>query len=146
MRRAINVSAFLILTTAMLFGALPAIGAGEHTNNARVAFVARNDNPFDSMTVGPIASQVGGVLAITAPGALSDAAEGILVDFAPDLVIVVGGAAAVSEATFGQVDAAGAWDTRRVFGTTRDSTAAAVAALGAAAATAAAAAAQGTHS
>jgi hypothetical protein len=110
---------------------LPALAASLASPDPypRVAFVARNDVPFDSMTVGPVAGALGGVIAITPTGALSEAARQTLVDFAPEVVIIAGGTAAISAAVEAQVVAAGPWTVRRAFGAGRDETAAQVAAI-----------------
>ncbi len=89
----------------------------------RIAFVARNDNPFDALGVGAIAGAVGGVIAITAPGALSVPAATVLTEFDPDLVIIAGGVGAVSQQVEDDVDALGEWDVERAAGNTRDETA-----------------------
>jgi hypothetical protein len=93
----------------------------------RLAFVARNDVPFDSLAIGPIAGAVGGIVVITSPTSLSDAARQTLVDFAPDTVVIAGGRGAVSDAVAAQIDAAGPWDVVRKAGAGRDQTAAALA-------------------
>ena len=121
----------LALALALLGGGLiakadPIPDADEYP---RVAFVARNDVPFDSLALGPVAGALGGIVVITAPTSLSTAAEDALVDFDPDLVVVAGGTAAVSAAVESAVDAAGPWDVERKAGATRDETAAALATL-----------------
>jgi hypothetical protein len=95
----------------------------------RVAFVARNDVPFDSLSLGPVAGAVGGIVVITSTGSLGDPARQALVDFDPDLVVIAGGTAAISDATAAQIAAAGPWEVVRKSGPTRDDTAAAIATL-----------------
>ncbi len=95
----------------------------------RVAFVARNDVPFDSLSLGPVAGALGGIVVITPTGSLSDAARQGLIDFNPDLVVIAGGTAAISDATAAQIAAAGSWDVVRKSGPSRDETAAALATL-----------------
>ena len=89
----------------------------------RIAFVARNDNPFDALGVGAIAGAVGGVIAITPPSSLSVPAATVLTEFDPDLVIIAGGPGAVSEAVEDAVVDLGDWDVERAAGNTRDETA-----------------------
>ncbi len=89
----------------------------------RIAFVARNDNPFDALGVGAIAGAVGGVIAITPPSSLSVPAATVLTEFDPDLVIIAGGPGAVSEQVEADVEALGDWDVERAAGNTRDETA-----------------------
>jgi hypothetical protein len=117
---------------AMLAGALvaallgPAVAAPILGGDPlpRVAFVARNDVPFDSLAVGPVAGALGGIVVITGSGSLSSSARDALVAFDPDLVYIAGGTAAVSGATEEQIKAAGGWEVRRVAGAGRDQTAA----------------------
>lgn len=90
----------------------------------RTAFVARNDVPFDSLALGPIAGALGGIVVITSPTSLSAAAENALTNFNPDLVIIAGGTAAISQSVENAIAAAGAWDVDRKAGTGRDQTAA----------------------
>jgi hypothetical protein len=95
----------------------------------RVAFVARNDVPFDSLALGPVAGALGGIVVITSPSALSSAARDALVAYAPDLVVIAGGSAAISPAVEAAIDAAGPWTVARKAGAGRDQTAAALATL-----------------
>ena len=95
----------------------------------RVAFVARNDVPFDSLALGPIAGALGGIVVITSPTSLSQAAEGALTDFNPDLVLIAGGTAAISQSVENAIAAAGNWDVDRKAGANRDQTAAELAML-----------------
>ena len=95
----------------------------------RVAFVARNDVPFDALTVGPVAGALGGIAVLTPPSRLGDAARDALVAFDPDLVVIAGGQAAVSADAQAQIAAAGDWDVVRKAGPGRDETAAELATL-----------------
>lgn len=121
--------ALCVALVAALAGAgqadpLPAPGA-----YPKVAFVARNDVPFDSLSVGPVAGALGGIVVITSPTSLGDPARDALVAFAPDLVVIAGGTAAISSDTAAAVDAAGPWSVVRKSGPTRDDTAAALASV-----------------
>lgn len=69
---------------------------------------------------------MGGIVVITSPTSLSDDARQALVDFGPDLVIIAGGTAAISQETEQAIDDAGDWTVDRAFGTGRDATAAEV--------------------
>lgn len=89
----------------------------------RIAFVARNDNPFDALGVGAIAGAVGGVIAITPPSSLSAPAATVLTEFEPDLVIIAGGPGAVSTQVEAEIEGLGDWDVERAAGNTRDETA-----------------------
>ena len=63
----------------------------------RIAFVARNDLPFDSLAAGPVAAMLGAPIFITSPQLpLSDAARFGLLEFGPEVVIIAGGPAAIS--------------------------------------------------
>lgn len=98
-----------------------------------VAFLARNDVPFDAQTAASMAAQLGAPMFITNPKALSDAAADGIADLNPDVLIVAGGEFAVSD------DVANAaaercdpdCDVDRRFGTGRDETAAALASIAA---------------
>lgn len=89
----------------------------------RVAFVARNDVPFDALSVGPVAGALGGVTVITSGSTLSQEAEDALTSFAPDRVYIVGGTVAISAATEQEIDDAGPWTVERLAGVNRDETA-----------------------
>lgn len=121
----------LVVAAAILAGVLPAAagpGIGGLTNGdpepfPRVAFVARNDVPFDSLSLGPVAGALGGIVVITSTDSLSADAEQGLTEFDPDVVYIAGGPAAVSQTTADQIAAAGDWDVVRVGGANRDETA-----------------------
>lgn len=89
----------------------------------RVAFVARNDNPFDALALGPVAGALGGIVVITDSAGLSqDAADG-LTAFDPDRVFVAGGEVALSPQVETDLEALGDWDVDRVAGENRNETA-----------------------
>lgn len=95
----------------------------------RVAFVARNDVAADALAVGPVAGALGGITVTTPSTTLSDPARQALEDFAPEVVYVAGGTAAIDATTYEQVDSAGPWEVRRLPGVDRDDTARLVAAV-----------------
>jgi hypothetical protein len=122
----------LVTVTLVLFAALlPAAAAPNPTTPSapqlRYAFVARNDVPFDSLAVGPVAGALGAIVVITSPTALSPDALAAITAYNPDQVVVVGGTAAISDEVANLIDAAGAWSVQRVAGATRDATAKAIA-------------------
>jgi len=91
---------------------------------ARIAILARNDVPFDSLGAGAIAGHVGGVVCITAPTSLSAAAEACISGFAPEVLIIAGGEAAISAVVATAAEAAcGGCTIDRRGGTGRDETA-----------------------
>jgi hypothetical protein len=72
----------------------------------RIAFVARSDNPADALAAGPVAGQLGAPLFVTPTGTLVDAAKAGLIAYAPELVIITGGFAAISAETEAAIEAA----------------------------------------
>lgn len=121
---------WLWLATGVLVAALamstllPAIAAAPSPDPLpEIAFVARNDVPFDALSVGPVAGALGAVTIITPSSALSQDAEDGLRDFTPDRVYIVGGEAAISSSTEQEIDDAGGWDVIRIAGSNRDDTA-----------------------
>ena len=90
----------------------------------KVAFVARRDIPADALSVGPVAGALGGIVLLTPTDSLSDTARDALLAFGPDVTIIAGGTAAITDATAVEIDAAGPWDTVRKSGPTREETAA----------------------
>jgi hypothetical protein len=88
-----------------------------------VAFVARNDVPFDALAVGPVAGALGGVVAITAPTSLAPEARQLLIDTGPDVVFIAGGTAAISAQVESEINAAGPWTVQRLSGANRNATA-----------------------
>lgn len=120
----------LVLGLSVLVPAVADIGdVGSADEFPRVAFVARNDVPFDSLAVGPVAGALGGVVALTPAAGLSDAARDTLVEFDPDVVVLAGGEAALSASVEDEVGAAGDWEVERVAGAGRDQTAAQIAGI-----------------
>jgi hypothetical protein len=72
----------------------------------RIAFVARSDNPADALAAGPVAGQLGAPLFVTPTGTLVDAAKAGLIAYAPELVIITGGFAAISAETEAAIETA----------------------------------------
>jgi hypothetical protein len=88
-----------------------------------VVVVARNDVPFDALSVGPVAAALGAPILITSPGGLSDSARAGLEAADPDVVIIAGGTAAISAATEQQIVDVCGCTVDRYAGTGRDATA-----------------------
>ena len=118
-------AAVAVLLSSMIV-AYAAGGTGTVAPPPRVALVAHGVNPADALAAGPIASQIGAPIFTTSPNGLSDGAEDGLVAYAPEIVIVVGGAGALPDAILDEIrDATGLVgdDVRRVFGDDRYKTA-----------------------
>lgn len=98
-----------------------------------VAFLARNDVPFDAQTAASMAAQLGAPMFITNPNALSDAAAEGIAGLNPEVIIVAGGEFAVSDDVANAAASACEPDCTvdRRFGTGRDGTAAALAEIAA---------------
>ena len=118
-------AAVAVLLSSMIV-AYAAGGTGTVVPPPRVALVAHGVNPADALAAGPIASQIGAPIFTTSPNGLSDGAEDGLVAYAPEIVIVVGGAGALPDAILDEIRAATGLvgdDVRRVFGDDRYKTA-----------------------
>lgn len=104
----------------------PLPGADEYPD---VAFLARNDVPFDAQTAASVTAQLGAPMFITSPTTLSNAASEGIGARNPDVIIVAGGTAAISEEVAEQAAAVCSPDCPidRFAGTGRDETAAALA-------------------
>ena len=105
-----------------------AVALTRGTGPDRVAFLARADNPVDALAASSVAAQLGGVVLLTDRAALSPEAAGGLTSFDPDLVVLAGGAAALSPEVEAAVTELG-FATQRVAGDSRLSTAGAIAAF-----------------
>jgi hypothetical protein len=96
----------------------------------RFAFVARGDNPVDALGAAPVAGRLDAPVLLTRSDTLTGAARDGLLDADPEVVVVAGGSNAISgdvfEAIVGLLPDA---QVRRVEGTDRYETAAALAAL-----------------
>lgn len=88
-----------------------------------VVVVARNDVPFDALSVGPVAAALGAPVLITSPGGLSDSARAGIEAADPDIVIIAGGTAAISAATEQQIIDVCGCTVDRYAGEGRDATA-----------------------
>ncbi len=95
-----------------------------------VVFLARADNPVDALAASSIAGTLGGTVLLTPTASLSSATEDALLDLNPDLVVLAGGTAAVSDQVEQDVQALGL-ATQRVSGPTRVETAVELGALAA---------------
>lgn len=114
-------------------------GSGVVAPPPDIAFLANGLNPADALAAGGIAGQLGAPLFTTGRDALESAARDGLIALDPDLVIILGGPAAIAESVANEVAAAlGLAVTTadaprsgilRVAGPTRFETAAAVATL-----------------
>ncbi len=114
----------LLLLAAVLVTAVDAGGEAP----PRIAVLARSDNPVDALAASSVAGQLGGIVLLTSTNSLNQPARDGLTDFGPELVIIAGGTAALSDAVKAAVEEMG-YATRRVGGATREHTAAALAAL-----------------
>src|SRR5690554_5894895 len=63
-----------------------------------MVFLARADDPGDALAAGGLAGTLGASVLLTAPDRLSPPAAAVLEAQRPDLVVLVGGTAALSEA------------------------------------------------
>jgi hypothetical protein len=113
-----------------LAGALLAISALAQTGGPPDSFVilARSDNPADALAAGPVGGLHGAPILLTPSDQLLDITREHLVAAAPDLVIVAGGRAAISERVESAVQTLG-FATRRVAGPDRHATSIEVARL-----------------
>lgn len=134
-RWTLHLSVAVLAVAAMTLALTPAVadpipGTEEY---ADVAFLARNDVPFDAQTAASAAAQLGAPMFITNPSVLSDAAADGIADLNPDVLIVAGGEFAISEAVAAEAAAQCDPDCEidRRFGTGRDETAAALAGIAA---------------
>lgn len=91
----VAVLAIVAMTLALTPAAAgPLSGTSEYPD---VAFLARNDVPFDAQTAASMAAQLGAPMFITNPNALADAARDGIANLNPDVIIVAGGVFAVSD-------------------------------------------------
>ena len=123
LRRLVVLMATLVLAVSMVV----AVAA---PNTTRYAFIARGDNPIDALAAAPIAGRLNSPVLLTPPTTLSDATRQGLLDRDPDVVIIAGGTAAVSDDVMAAIeqllpDA----QVLRVSGTSRYTTAQQLAAL-----------------
>ncbi len=110
---------------------LAAVAAGPANPPPRIAFVARGDGTSfaDALTVGPVAGQLGAPLFTATPTTLPAESAAALQSYAPELVIVAGGTAAVGDAVMTQIRTATGLPADKViraFGANRYGTAAAL--------------------
>ena len=123
LRRLVVLMATLVLAVSMVV----AVAA---PNTTRYAFIARGDNPIDALAAAPIAGRLNSPVLLTPPTTLDDATAQGLTDRDPDVVIIAGGTAAVSDDVMAAIeqllpDA----QVLRVSGTSRYTTAQQLAAL-----------------
>jgi hypothetical protein len=120
-------TALVLVLTALGITAAIAAGTGTVTPPPRTAFVARGDDPADALAIGPIAGRAGAPVFTTVPDVLVPEAQAALVAYAPDLVIIAGGTAAISNGVEAAIEAATglpAGDVIRAAGANRFDTAA----------------------
>ena len=120
----------IVVMTATLVLAVSMVVAVAAPNTTRYAFIARGDNPIDALAAAPIAGRLNSPVLLTPPTTLSDATRQGLLDRDPDVVIIAGGTAAVSDDVMAAIeqllpDA----QVLRVSGTSRYTTAQQLAAL-----------------
>jgi hypothetical protein len=100
--------------------------------SVRVAFLARSDNPVDALGASAQAAQLGAPVLLTPPTRLAGDTAQALTALNPDLVIVAGGTAAISDGVVAEVGALLPGSMiRRVSGPDRIATAARMGALAA---------------
>jgi hypothetical protein len=119
-RMVVPVGIALALVAALVIA--PIVQAIAASPPERTAILARSDNPVDALAAGAVAAQAGGVVLLTAPAGLEPAAAQGLEQFDPDLVIIAGGTAALSQQVEADVQALG-YQVERIGGTTRTDTA-----------------------
>lgn len=109
---------------------LPGLARGQQGGEPlpTMVFLARADDPVDALAAGGLAGTLGASVLLTAPDRLSPPAAAVLEAQRPDLVVLVGGTAALSEAVEADVVALGLV-VRRVAAGERTATAAEVAAF-----------------
>lgn len=104
-----------------------AIAEKAFPGTAATVYLASGTTYADALSAGPAASKVGAPLLITDPDTLPSSISSELARLSPDMIVVVGGARAVSDAVASAASqAAGGAATRRVAGANRYSTAVAL--------------------
>jgi glucose/arabinose dehydrogenase/putative cell wall-binding protein len=99
-----------------------------YPDGAGAVLLARSDLHTDALAAAPLAALLDAPLLLTAPGSLHTATAAELERLGPEVIYVLGGTAAISEATAGQaVEAAGAIEVHRLSGGDRIATAAVIA-------------------
>ncbi len=94
----------LLVAGASWGGMRAAIAAVDPEPLPSVAFLARADNPVDALSAGPIAAQLGAPIFLTFPDELGADARDALAVLKPDVIVLAGGPAALSETVEGQVE------------------------------------------
>ncbi len=112
-------------------GALAATGgldslAGASSQLQEIVFVARDDIAFDAAIAASVAGKIGMPLLLTPTNFLSSSTSSALQSLAPDLVVVVGGPLAITDAVLAAIENLG-FATTRIYGADADGTAAAMA-------------------
>jgi hypothetical protein len=94
----------------------------------RIVILARSDNPADALAAGPVGGVLGAPVLLTPSDRLHVRAAEALDSFAPDLVVLAGGEAALSQTVERAVADLG-FESQRVAGRDRHETAALISAL-----------------
>ncbi len=126
--RPLRAVATLLTVIALAVGVTLSVNAAVGDDAPRVAFLARSDNPVDALSASAVAAQLNGIVVLTPSWGLHASARQALIDFAPDLVVLAGGEAALSPQVLADVEAI-PLTARRVEGAGRHETSAAIAAL-----------------
>jgi hypothetical protein len=121
-------AAALCLTLGTLLLKVPAAAGPTEEPLGDHLFLARADNPVDALAAGSIAGTLGAPVLLSGSRRLDAATARALEQRGPDLVVLAGGTAALSEDLRREVEALG-FRTRRVSGPGRIETAAALAAF-----------------
>lgn len=121
-RRVMVLAAVAVLAATLGAVAAP-LGPPAPDPLPRIAFVARDDIPFDALGVGPVAGALGGIVAITNSAELSTPAIRTLQDFDPEVVYLAGGPLALSDDVAEEVADVCACTPRRLDGADRRETA-----------------------
>lgn len=106
-------------------GGLDAL-AGAASQSQKIVFIARDDTAFDAALAASVAGKIGMPVLLTPTNSLSSTTAGALESLAPDLVVVVGGPLAISDAVVAAIESLG-FVVKRIYGVDVDGTAAALA-------------------
>ena len=112
----------------LLSGLVASAQEGPGEPAPRLVILARSDNPADALAAGPVGGALGAPVLLTPTAALHPTTAAALEDSQPDLVVLAGGTAALSEAVEQAVSDLGI-ETRRVAGADRHETAVLISAL-----------------
>ena len=109
------------------FAALGGLGVGPAAaSSVRLVFLVGTSSAMDGALAASVAGKTGSPLLVTAQGSLSPPTKTELQSLSPDLVVIVGGPAAISDGVMSAVSGLGL-KVRRVYGSSIEETAAALA-------------------